>query len=66
MVNRALPRGGVMPGLVLESRARMQGANMSARVTFLTAILLATLVFVCVNAAVDLLYAMIDPRVRVA
>jgi peptide/nickel transport system permease protein len=30
------------------------------------AILLATLVFVCVNAAVDLLYAAIDPRVRAA
>ncbi|HZQ60216.1 MAG TPA: hypothetical protein VFC24_02645 [Casimicrobiaceae bacterium] len=29
-----------MLGLVLESRARMQGVNMSARVTFLTAILL--------------------------
>jgi peptide/nickel transport system permease protein len=28
------------------------------------AIMLATLVFVCVNAAVDLLYAAIDPRVR--
>jgi peptide/nickel transport system permease protein len=30
------------------------------------AIMLATLVFVCVNAAVDLLYAAIDPRVRAA
>jgi len=30
------------------------------------AILLATLVFVCVNAVVDLLYAAIDPRVRAA
>ncbi len=30
-----------MPGLVPEGRARMQGTNMSARVTFLTAILLA-------------------------
>ena len=30
------------------------------------AILLATLVFVCVNLAVDLLYAAIDPRVRAA
>jgi peptide/nickel transport system permease protein len=30
------------------------------------AILLATLVFVCVNAGVDLLYAAIDPRVRSA
>jgi len=30
------------------------------------AILLATLVFVCVNAVVDLLYALIDPRVRAA
>ena len=30
------------------------------------AILLATLVFVCVNAAVDLLYAAIDPQVRAA
>jgi len=31
-----------------------------------SAILLATLVFVCVNMAVDLLYAAIDPRVRAA
>jgi len=30
------------------------------------AILLATLVFVCVNTAVDVLYAIIDPRVRAA
>jgi peptide/nickel transport system permease protein len=30
------------------------------------AILLATLVFVCVNALVDVLYAIIDPRVRAA
>jgi len=30
------------------------------------AILLATLVFVCINAVVDVLYAVIDPRVRAA
>ncbi len=33
-----------MPGLVLESRARTQGANMSARVTFLTASVVAVLI----------------------
>src|SRR5581483_8828353 len=41
MVNRTLPGGGVMPGLLAESRARRQGANMSAKVTFLAAAVLA-------------------------
>ena len=40
MVNEALPWGGVMSGLLAEGQARMQGANMSARVTLLIAILL--------------------------
>ena len=40
MVNRALPRGGVTTGLLAESRSRTQGVNMSARVTFLAAMLL--------------------------
>jgi hypothetical protein len=41
MVNRPLPRVGAMPKLLTETGARVQDANMTARMTLSAAILLA-------------------------